>query len=332
MGNLIWTGEDNMKKKVFQINLFLLLILVMLLSASCGKNRATTMKLIKTDGEVGVENEKGKSVDLIDNLGLYSGYGIDTQTKSFAWIDLDDTKLTKMDEKSDVDIIKDGKKLELIVNSGGLFFNVTKSLEDDESMDIRTSTTICGIRGTCGWVESRGDTTYVGLLDGKVECSVTVDGKEETVILNAKEILIVKEDGTYEVKELTYKDVPEFVQAEIADEPFALEDESEQEGQEEISSVTARDFEGNYINQDTGITFSITALDDTKADIRWDNYEQLYADEGFLFPNGMVANIEGNLLTVNDCTFDLSGDQIIVTLSGTNIYGPYISGTYVPVK
>ncbi len=321
-----------MKKKVFQINLFLLLILVMLLSASCGKNRATTMKLIKTDGEVGVENEKGKSVDLIDNLGLYSGYGIDTQTKSFAWIDLDDTKLTKMDEKSDVDIIKDGKKLELIVNSGGLFFNVTKSLEDDESMDIRTSTTICGIRGTCGWVESRGDTTYVGLLDGKVECSVTVDGKEETVILNAKEILIVKEDGTYEVKELTYKDVPEFVQAEIADEPFALEDESEQEGQEEISSVTARDFEGNYINQDTGITFSITALDDTKADIRWDNYEQLYADEGFLFPNGMVANIEGNLLTVNDCTFDLSGDQIIVTLSGTNIYGPYISGTYVPVK
>lgn len=332
MGNLIWTGEDNMKKKVFQINLFLLLILVMLLSASCGKNRATTMKLIKTDGEVGVENEKGKSVDLIDNLGLYSGYGIDTQTKSFAWIDLDDTKLTKMDEKSDVDIIKDGKKLELIVNSGGLFFNVTKSLEDDESMDIRTSTTICGIRGTCGWVESRGDTTYVGLLDGKVECSVTVDGKEETVILNAKEILIAKEDGTYEVKELTYKDVPEFVQAEIADEPFALEDESEQEGQEEISSVTARDFEGNYINQDTGITFSITALDDTKADIRWDNYEQLYADEGFLFPNGMVANIEGNLLTVNDCTFDLSGDQIIVTLSGTNIYGPYISGTYVPVK
>ena len=321
-----------MKKKVFRINLFLLLILVMLLSASCGKNRATTMKLIKTDGEVGVENEKGKSVDLIDNLGLYSGYGIDTQTKSFAWIDLDDTKLTKMDEKSDVDIIKDGKKLELIVNSGGLFFNVTKSLEDDESMDIRTSTTICGIRGTCGWVESRGDTTYVGLLDGKVECSVTVDGKEETVILNAKEILIVKEDGTYEVKELTYKDVPEFVQAEIADEPFALEDESEQEGQEEISSVTARDFEGNYINQDTGITFSITALDDTKADIRWDNYEQLYADEGFLFPNGMVANIEGNLLTVNDCTFDLSGDQIIVTLSGTNIYGPYISGTYVPVK
>ena len=232
-----------MKKKLFRGNLFLLLAAVMLLNASCGKNKATTMKLIKTDGEVGVENEKGKSVDLIENLGLYNGYRIDTQTKSFAWIDLDDTKLTKMDEKSDVDIKKDGKKLELVVNSGGLFFNVTKPLEDDESMDIRTSTTICGIRGTCGWVESRGDTSYVGLLDGKVKCSVTVDGKEENVTVNAKELFIAKKDGdhvTYEVKELTYKDVPEFVQPEIADEPFALEEES----------YTIDDFLGVYSNTD----------------------------------------------------------------------------------
>ena len=253
MGNLIWTGEDNMKKKVFRINLFLLLILVMLLSASCGKNRATTMKLIKTDGEVGVENEKGKSVDLIDNLGLYSGYGIDTQSKSFAWIDLDDTKLTKMDEKSDVDIKKDGKKLELVVNSGGLFFNVTKPLEDDESMDIRTSTTICGIRGTCGWVESRGDTSYIGLLDGKVESSVTVDGKEETVKINAKEFFVVKKDGdnvTYEVKELTYKDVPEFVQVEIADETFALEEETDNETEKGIQSLSELSVENRRIVED----------------------------------------------------------------------------------
>jgi len=81
LGKLIWTGEDSMKKKLFRGNLFLLLILVMLLSASCGKNKYTTMKLIKTDGEVGVENEKGKSVDLIENLGLYNGYGIGTQKK-----------------------------------------------------------------------------------------------------------------------------------------------------------------------------------------------------------------------------------------------------------
>lgn len=42
-------------------------------------------------------------------------------------------------------------------------------MKEDESMEIRTSTTICGIRGTCGWAESHGDTTtYIGLLKRNV--------------------------------------------------------------------------------------------------------------------------------------------------------------------
>ena len=301
-----------MKKKVFRINLFLLLILVMLLSASCGRNRATTMKLIKTDGEVGVENEKGKSVDLIENLGLYNGYGIGTQPKSFAWIDLDDTKLTKMDEKSDVDIKKDGKKLELVVNSGGLFFNVTKPLEDDESMDIRTSTTICGIRGTCGWVESHGNTTYVGLCDGKVECTVTVGGKEETVKVNAKEILIVKKDGdpvTYEVKELTYKDVPEFVQVEIADEPFALEEETH----------TVDDFLGVYSSTENEYG------DVSEAELGLDDEGALYFRQGNgIYQSYSSYEIDGNIITATyqdvtgtyTDTFTLNEDGSLTTEFG----------------
>ena len=301
-----------MKKKVFRINLFLLLILVMLLSASCGRNRATTMKLIKTDGEVGVENEKGKSVDLIDNLGLYSGYGIDTQSKSFAWIDLDDTKLTKMDEKSDVDIKKDGKKLELVVNSGGLFFNVTKPLEDDESMDIRTSTTICGIRGTCGWVESQGDTSYVGLLDGKVECFVTVDGEEETVTVNVKELLIVKKDGdnvTYEVEELTYKDVPEFVQVEIVDEPFALEEETH----------TVDDFLGVYSSTENEYG------DVSEAELGLDDEGALYFRQGNgIYQSYSSYEIDGNIITATyqdvtgtyTDTFTLNEDGSLTTEFG----------------
>lgn len=301
-----------MKKKLFRGNLFLLLILVMLLSASCGKNKYTTMKLIKTDGEVGVENEKGKSVDLIENLGLYNGYGIGTQKKSFAWIDLDDTKLTKMDEKSDVDIKKDGKKLELVVNSGGLFFNVTKPLEDDESMDIRTSTTICGIRGTCGWVESQGDTSYVGLFDGKVECFVTVDGKEETVKVNAKEILIVKKDGdnvTYEVKELTYKDVPEFVQVEIEDEPFALEDEIH----------TVDDFLGVYSSTENEYG------DVSEAELGLDDEGALYFRQGNgIYQSYSSYEVDGNIITATyqdvtgtyTDTFTLNEDGSLTTEFG----------------
>ena len=288
------------------------MIIVMLFSASCGQNKYTTMKLIKTDGNVGVENEKGKSVDLIENLGLYNGYGIGTQTKSFAWIDLDDTKLTKMDEKSDVDITKDGKKLELVVNSGGLFFNVTKPLEDDESMDIRTSTTICGIRGTCGWVESQGDTSYVGLFDGKVECFVTVDGKEETVKVNAKEILIVKKDGdnvTYEVKELTYKDVPEFVQVEIEDEPFALEDETH----------TVDDFLGVYSSTENEYG------DVSEAELGLDDEGALYFRQGNgIYQSYSSYEVDGNIITATyqdvtgtyTDTFTLNEDGSLTTEFG----------------
>jgi len=270
------------------------------------------MKLIKTDGEVGVENEKGKSVDLIENLGLYNGYGIGTQKKSFAWIDLDDTKLTKMDEKSDVDIKKDGKKLELVVNSGGLFFNVTKPLEDDESMDIRTSTTICGIRGTCGWVEAHGDTTYVGLFDGKVECTVTADGKEETVRVNAKEILIVKKDGdhvTYEVKKLTYKDVPEFVQVEIADEPFALEDETH----------TVDDFLGVYSSTENEYG------DVSEAELGLDDEGALYFRQGNgIYQSYSSYEVDGNIITATyqdvtgtyTDTFTLNEDGSLTTEFG----------------
>lgn len=48
--------------------------------------------------------------------------------------------------------------LELYVRSGSLFFDVTEPLEEDESMDIRTSTMAVGIRGTSGWVEVEDET------------------------------------------------------------------------------------------------------------------------------------------------------------------------------
>lgn len=301
-------------RKLFRRHLFLLLTAVMLLGTSCGKNKAATMKLIKTDGEVGVENEKGKAVDLIENLGLYNGYGIDTQKKSFAWIDLDDTKLTKMDEKSDVDIKKDGKKLELVVNSGSLFFNVTKPLEDDESMDIRTSTTICGIRGTCGWVESHGDTSYVGLLDGKVECSVAADGQEETVTVNAREFLIVKKDGdhvTYEVKKLTYRDVPEFVQAEITDEPFALEKEADEK------KADIKDYIGTFMNgndRDAG-KLTITEIDSQSVNVRLEAFRTpdaqevstIFEEAGYPFENGIYVEVSGQRVEIRKQTSNVNG-------------------------
>lgn len=114
---------------------------VVLTCLSCGKeNAATTMNLIKAEGTVDVNDAKGKSLKLIENMGLYNGYGVGTQMESYAWINFDDVKLSKLDQDSSVLIEKDGKRLEIDVQSGSMFFNVTEALGEDESMDIRTST------------------------------------------------------------------------------------------------------------------------------------------------------------------------------------------------
>ena len=143
---------------------------VVLTCLSCGKeNAATTMNLIKAEGTVDVNDAKGKSLKLIENMGLYNGYGVGTQMESYAWINFDDVKLSKLDQDSSVLIEKDGKRLEIDVQSGSMFFNVTEALGEDESMDIRTSTMLVGIRGTSGWVVNDGSKASIALLHGKAE-------------------------------------------------------------------------------------------------------------------------------------------------------------------
>lgn len=89
--------------------------------AACGgqKNAFTTMRLVKTEGAAQASDEEGKSVRLISNLGLYSGYGASTLTESYGWILLDAAKLAKLDAASAVEVQKSGKQLELYVRSGG---------------------------------------------------------------------------------------------------------------------------------------------------------------------------------------------------------------------
>lgn len=155
------------------------LTVIALLCVGCvgcggGEGSASVMRLMKTEGTVGVSDEKGENVSLAENMNLYGGYQMGTEEKSHAWIALDDVKLAKMDEESEIEIQKDGKKLEVVVNSGGVFFNVTEPLKADETFEIRTSTMTVGIRGTCGWVKVFDENHMnVYILEGTVECTVT---------------------------------------------------------------------------------------------------------------------------------------------------------------
>ncbi len=193
------------KKRILALTLTLSLLLT-----SCGGGaEATTMCLRKTEGMVGIFDDGSKEITPRDGLGLYSGYGVDTSSESYAWIDLDGVKLTKLDEDSDIAITKEGRKLEIEVKSGNLFFNVTEPLADDESMNIRTSTMLVGIRGTCGWVTQDA----VALLEGTVE----VTAGEQSVTITAGEMAVLTKEGVLEAEPITAASIPAFVWEEIAD-------------------------------------------------------------------------------------------------------------------
>ena len=195
-----------LKKRV----LALALAASLLLGGCGGGLKAATMHLRKTTGEVWVSDEKAKDVPLAEDLGLYSGYRVDTWAESYAWIDLDAVKLTKMDADSQVEIEKEGKDLEILVKSGSIFFNVTEPLAEDETMTIRTADLLVGIRGTCGWVDA--EKKQAALLEGRVRCEAE-DG--EKARLSAGEKVSLGEDGQLTVTPLTAQDIPEFVREEI---------------------------------------------------------------------------------------------------------------------
>lgn len=183
-----------------------------------GGLKAATMHLLRIQGTVAVADGEGRGVPPKENLGLYSGYQVETRSDSFAWIDLDKVKLTKMDQNSEIRIYKEDRRLEIEVKSGSLFFNVTEPLADDETMDIRTSTMLVGIRGTCGWVLDDGRKgSQVFLLEGTVEAEALDTG--ETVEVSAGEMarVSVNEEGETEITVQPFAEeyIPDFVQSEL---------------------------------------------------------------------------------------------------------------------
>ena len=190
----------------------LVLTLAMALSlAACGGGTAATMHLRRTQGTVSVSDGGGKDIPVLENLGLYSGYGVGTRAASYAWIDLDEVKLVKLDQNSEIAIEKEGKALNIEIKSGSLFFNVTEPLEDDETMNIRTSTMLVGIRGTRGWVEENNGLSRVYILEGQVECSAG----GQTVQVKVGEMARLTADGELTVETFDSRDFPAFVREEV---------------------------------------------------------------------------------------------------------------------
>ena len=129
-----------MKKRLKGYRTILSVMLVIILIASrcslvfAATARATTMKLEKTEGTVRVTTLNGAVRKITNGMRLYNGNFVETQKASYAFISLDSSKAVKLDENSKAALRQDGKKLQLLVKQGQLFFNVSKKLGKDEIM------------------------------------------------------------------------------------------------------------------------------------------------------------------------------------------------------
>lgn len=184
-----------MKTKVFQRILAIMMIVCLIFGnltmAFAEENTAATLRLSKTEGTVAVKNRNGKEMTVLDDMKLYNGYHVETSEASYAWMNLDDSKMAKLDAVSEAEVRQRGKEFELMLNSGNLFFNVTSPLSADETLNIRTSTMVTGIRGTAGWVKVISQwQTKVYILEGTVTVSVTdpVTGQIKTATLGAGQV------------------------------------------------------------------------------------------------------------------------------------------------
>ena len=147
--------------------------------------KAATVRLASTTGTVTVKDAGGQSKTVRKDMRLYSGYTVATGAKSSALLSLDDTKSVKLDASAAVEVRKSGTKLEVVVSSGNIYFDVAKPLTANEALNIRTSTMVCGIRGSFGWANPEG----MGLVHGTGEllCTDPMTGRTRFVRVSSGE-------------------------------------------------------------------------------------------------------------------------------------------------
>ncbi|MFI3227454.1 MAG: hypothetical protein R3Y09_08585, partial [Clostridia bacterium] len=274
-------------KKMLRIALAIVLTLNMTIAPAFATTAiGSSMSLEKTEGTVVIKNAADVTVTVREGGRLYSGYQIQTRA-GYAWINLDDTKIIKLDRYSKVTINKTGTKLEVLLDSGSMYFDVSQPLQDDERLEIKTSTMYTSIRGTIGVVSTYLEEIYdetedevklekissITLLEGKVDVTTKEEEtqKTETIYASQKAIVSSISSDTTELEIEVINIEPSkaleenpFVAVEIAQDETVRE-RVEQATQEDLTEVLANseqllmEFESSVDQREQEIAEQITA-------------------------------------------------------------------------
>lgn len=190
---------------------------------------ATTMRLLRIEGTVSIEDSKGSTKPVMDNLRFQSGDALNTGDDGLASVGLDEHKIITLQNDSRAEFKKKSKHLELKLTKGAVFFNVAQKLRADETFEIKTSTMTAGIRGTSGMVyydAQDGGRESLLITDGSVEVAATnpETGETKTAMVEAgQEIKVylffdrMEDSVAFELTNVSESELPAFVAKRIAE-------------------------------------------------------------------------------------------------------------------
>ena len=218
---IAWPKQKKITVSVIAAVLVATIIIAVVLIVNSGY-MATTMRLLRVEGTVNIEDSNGNVKPVIDNIRFQSGDALSTGSDGLASIGLDDSKIVTLQNDSRAEFYKKGKQIELKLTQGGVFFEVTEKLADDETYEIETSNMTVGIRGTSGyvWYDETGKDSII-ITDGLVKITAynpeTGETKTAEVSSGHKITCYLYSDKTderdsieFDLVEIKPEDLPEF--------------------------------------------------------------------------------------------------------------------------
>ncbi|MBO4266509.1 MAG: FecR domain-containing protein [Lachnospiraceae bacterium] len=234
------------------------------------------IEIEKIDGTAYIVKPSGKKTEARAGVKLSAKESLQTAMGSYAFLGIDDDKVIKVDELSQINIVKKSNKLSVNIEEGSIMFEVKNKIPETCEMDLNASTMAMSIRGTAGVIGLRriGDNivSVAELVDGKVDMTYNdIAGKGRNFTLWGGESALHKDGAdTVERDLIDITEFPGFAAVELADNPELCEKMLEKSGlnakwpiehaQELLERGQAHNRECYYDVFEPGNTHSVASL------------------------------------------------------------------------
>lgn len=239
---------------------------------------ATTMRLLRYEGTVEIEDSAGKQRPVMENARLNSGEAMKTGEASSASVGLDKGRIVTLDALSRVEFEKKAGALSMNLTEGSIFLDVSEKLDTNETTDVKTSTMVVGIRGTIIYVSNEPVTDEAAADLRSVDLEGLAPEKGSIVRLSQLGVL----EGTAQI---TYTDNAGQEQALSVDagkKAIVPEYSEDAEGipAPKVEPITQEDLQGFVLNQITADDSVYKRVDEACESLDLNGLSGIYTADG----------------------------------------------------